>query len=137
MLLAQSPPAGLRSLVTFGVPRDIDYVLDSFAEMIGLGPRANAAFRVAFSERFGLKPSDFSATELARRVAANTMVVHDRGDEIAPYEHGEELHANLPHAILHTTNGLGHSGPLRDTETIAAAVDFLRRHRAAEPGGQT
>ncbi len=129
MLLAESPPPGLRSLITFGVPRDIDYVLDSFAEMIGLGPRANIAFRGAFTERFGLKPSDFSATELARQVTVPALVVHDRGDEIAPFAHGEELHANLRQATMLATDGLGHSGPLRDPATIDAVTHFIRSLR--------
>jgi len=133
ILLAGTNPVEVRSLVALGVPRDIDYVLDSFAEMIGLGPRANTAFRTAFTERFGLKPSDFSATQLALLVTVPTMVVHDRADEIAPYEHGEELAANLPHSILHTTTGLGHSGPLRDPATIDAIVAFLRGRTKSSP----
>jgi pimeloyl-ACP methyl ester carboxylesterase len=126
MLLADWQPQDLRSLVMFGVPRDIDYVMDSFAAVIGLDVQANRALRKAFEQRFRMRPSDFSAPQLAPRIPVPTLVVHDQDDEVAPFEHGEELHRSLPHAELHVTRGLGHSGALRDTKTIERVVQFLR-----------
>ncbi len=125
MLLADELPRGLRSLALFGVPRDIDYVMESFATVIGLESAANQALRAAFEERFRLRPNDFSAPHLAARVPLPTLVVHDEDDEVAPFAHATELLAALPHGEMHVTRGLGHSGALRDAATIKRVIDFL------------
>lgn len=126
MLLADWQPKDLRSLVMFGVPRDIDYVMDSFAAVIGLEADAKRALRSAFAQRFHVDPDHFSAPRLAPRIPVPALVVHDRDDEVAPFDHAEELLRSLPRGDLHITEGLGHSGALRDAGTIERVVSFLR-----------
>ncbi len=127
MLLAEWQPQDLRSLVMFGVPRDIDYVMDSFAAVIGLETDAKRALRSAFMQRFHVNPDHFSAPRLAPRIPVPALVVHDRDDEVAPFDHAEELLRSLPNGDLHVTEGLGHSGALRDAATIERVVSFLQR----------
>jgi pimeloyl-ACP methyl ester carboxylesterase len=129
MLLADELPRSMRALALFGVPRDIDYVMDSFASVIGLEKAAAQALRAAFEERFKLRPNDFSAPRLAARVPLPTLVVHDVEDEVAPFSHADELLGALPRAEMHVTRGLGHSGPLRDAATIERVVAFLSAAR--------
>jgi pimeloyl-ACP methyl ester carboxylesterase len=126
LLLADWQPRDLRSLVMFGVPRDIDYVMESFAAVIGLDVQSMHALRTSFERRFRMHPNDFSAPRLAPKIPIPALVVHDQDDEIAPFEHGEELLRALPRAELHRTTGLGHSGALRDAATISRVVEFLR-----------
>jgi pimeloyl-ACP methyl ester carboxylesterase len=53
------------------------------------------------------------------------LIVHDEQDNVAPIAQGTALAAAIPHAILWRTQGLGHSGALRDTVTIERVVNFL------------
>ena len=42
-----------------------------------------------------------------------------------PFAQGQALAAAIPHAMLWRTQGLGHSGALRDPATIERVVNFL------------
>lgn len=115
-----------KKICIFGVPSDMDYILESFGMMLGLGPRALAALRERFTAHFGRPASAISVAAAASSVRIPVLVVHDEEDNVAPFAQGAALVAAIPSAVLHRTRGLGHSGGLRDAETIARVVEFLR-----------
>ena len=53
------------------------------------------------------------------------LVVHDRGDSVVPWGHGERIRAAWDRAELLTTEGLGHRRIRRDHDVIRRAVSFL------------
>ncbi|HTU67822.1 MAG TPA: alpha/beta fold hydrolase [Steroidobacteraceae bacterium] len=110
----------------FGVPADMDYILESFAMMLGLRPRAMAKLRERFERQFGRSARDISIAAAAPHVRIPTLVVHDEEDNVAPLAQGQALAAAIPHATMHLTKGLGHSGALRDAATIERVIAFLR-----------
>ena len=115
-----------RKICLFGVPSDMDYILESFAMMLGLKPPALADLRERFARQFGRPAAAVSVAAAASSVQVPVLVVHDEEDNVAPIAQGAALAAAIPGAILHRTRGLGHSGGLRDAQTIARVVDFLR-----------
>jgi hypothetical protein len=52
--------------------------------------------------------------------------VHDEEDNVAPFAQGAALAAAIPQSSMWRTQGLGHSGALRDPATIERVVEFLR-----------
>lgn len=110
----------------FGVPSDMDYILESFGMMLGLRPRAMQKLRDRFTAHFGRPASAISVAAAASSVRIPVLVVHDEEDNVAPIAQGTALAAAIPGALLHLTRGLGHSGGLRDAGTIARVVEFLR-----------
>jgi pimeloyl-ACP methyl ester carboxylesterase len=125
-VLAETREFHPRKICLFGVPSDMDYILESFAMMLGLKPRALAKLRERFARRFGRHAHDISITAAAPHVRIPVMVVHDEEDNVAPITQGNALAAALPGATVWLTRGLGHSGGLRDADTIARVVAFLR-----------
>lgn len=125
-VLAETHEFHPRKVCLFGVPSDMDYILESFAMMLGLRPRALAKLRERFARKFGRRASDISITAAAPHVRIPVMVVHDEEDNVAPISQGSALATALPGATVHLTRGLGHSGGLRDAETIARVVAFLK-----------
>jgi pimeloyl-ACP methyl ester carboxylesterase len=115
-----------KKICLFGVPSDMDYILESFAMMLGLEPPALARLRERFTAHFGRPASAISVSAAASSVRVPVLVVHDEEDNVAPIAQGAALAAAIPGAVLHRTRGLGHSGALRDAETIARVVEFLR-----------
>src|SRR5690349_3149701 len=110
----------------FGVPSDMDYILESFAMMLSLEEPARARLQQRFEKRFGRSAKDISVTAAAASVRMPVLVVHDDDDNVAPIAQGLEVAAALPGAMLWRTQGFGHSGALRDPATIDRVVSFLK-----------
>jgi pimeloyl-ACP methyl ester carboxylesterase len=109
----------------FGVPSDMDYILESFAMMLALQDPAREELRRRFERRFGRTAKEVSVAAAAPRVRIPVLVVHDEDDNVAPIAQGLALASALPNATLWRTRGLGHSGALRDPATIAEVIRFL------------
>jgi pimeloyl-ACP methyl ester carboxylesterase len=114
-----------RRICLFGVPSDMDYILESFAMMLGLKPRAMAALRTQFERTFGISARDISVEAAGPHVRVPALVVHDEDDNVAPLGQGQALAAAIPGSRLLLTKGLGHSGGLRDAATIERVIAFL------------
>jgi len=125
-VLAETADHHPKKICLFGVPSDMDYILESFAMMLGLKPPALANLRARFIARFGRSASDVSVAVAAPKVRIPVLVVHDEEDNVAPIEQGTALASAIPGAVLWRTRGFGHSGALRDGATIRRVVDFLR-----------
>jgi pimeloyl-ACP methyl ester carboxylesterase len=110
----------------FGVPSDMDYILESFAMMLGLNGPARANLRQRFAAHFGRSAAEISVAAAASSVRMPVLLVHDEEDNVAPFAQGAALAAAIPHASFWRTRGLGHSGALRDAKTIERVVEFLR-----------
>jgi pimeloyl-ACP methyl ester carboxylesterase len=124
-VLAELPHPHPARICVFGVPSDMDYILESFAMMLGLKPRALAQLRARYAAAFGRPASAISTIAAAPFVRIPTLIVHDEEDNVAPIAQAAQLVAAIPGAVLLRTRGLGHSGGLRDADTIARVVEFL------------
>ena len=131
--LADDPHPDLRALVLIGMPRDVGYMMESFALVLELRADVTRRLRELFTRRFGAPPERYSAHALAERIAVPTLVVHDRDDEVAPLEHAREFAARLRRSHFRETHGLQHSGALRHADTIGGIVGFLREQAAQAP----
>jgi pimeloyl-ACP methyl ester carboxylesterase len=125
-VLAETADHHPKKVCLFGVPSDMDYILESFAMMLGLQAPALANLRARFSARFGRSAQQVSVAAAAPSVRIPVLVVHDEEDNVAPIEQGAALAAAIPGAILWRTRGFGHSGALRDAQTIQRVIDFLK-----------
>jgi pimeloyl-ACP methyl ester carboxylesterase len=124
-VLAETADHHPKKICLFGVPSDMDYILESFAMMLGLQPRALENLRARFNRKFGRAASSVSVAAAAPAVRIPVLVVHDEDDNVAPIAQGAALAASIPGAQLWRTRGLGHSGALRHAETIERVVRFL------------
>jgi pimeloyl-ACP methyl ester carboxylesterase len=125
-VLAETADHHPKKICLFGVPSDMDYILESFAMMLGLKPPALENLRARFREKFGRPASDVSAVLAAPSVRIPVLVVHDEDDNVAPMAQGAALAGAIPGATLWRTQGFGHSGALRDADTIRRVVEFLQ-----------
>jgi pimeloyl-ACP methyl ester carboxylesterase len=125
-VLAETREHHPEKICLFGVPSDMDYILESFAMMLSLREPARASLRRLFEKRFGRSAKDISVATAAPSVRIPVMVVHDDDDNVAPIAQGLAVAAALPQAALVRTRGFGHSGALRDPAIIERVVEFLR-----------
>lgn len=124
-LLAEKPPRDLQSAALISMPRDGGYLLDSFLLILGLPEAVAARVREGYRRRFGHSAEGLSSLQMAPRIATPILLVHDRDDDVVPLAQAEEVLAALPNGTLHRTQGLGHSGMLRDPATVGAIIGYL------------
>ncbi len=125
-VLAETADHHPKRICLISVPSDMDYILESFAMMLGLKPPALAQLRAQFLAKFGRPASAISVMAAAPRVRIPVLVVHDEDDNVAPMAQGAAMAEAIPGAILWRTRGFGHSGALRDPATIQRVIDFLK-----------
>jgi len=120
---AVAPP--VRAAVLVGMPRDGQYLLESFTLMLDLPSRVVARLRELVIARYGRAPETFSATTLAAQIHIPVLLVHGDADELVPAEHSSEVAERLVNGQVQIVEGLQHSAPLRDPQTIAYMARFL------------
>lgn len=109
-----------------GVPSDMDYILESFSMMLALQEPAKANLQHRFHQRFGRSAREISVVAMGPHARMPVLVVHDDDDNVAPISQGLAVAGAIPGAQLWRTQGLGHSGALRDPATIQRVIDFLK-----------
>jgi pimeloyl-ACP methyl ester carboxylesterase len=117
--------SSLRKVVLISMPSGAPFLVEAFHGMFGIQPATAHRLQHLFRRRFGSNPEFFIAAPGAATGQLATLVVHDRGDDIVPFTHGEELLPAIGNARLLTTEGLGHSALTRDAATMLAIGEFL------------
>jgi pimeloyl-ACP methyl ester carboxylesterase len=115
----------LQKVVLISMPSGAPFLVQAFHGMFGIKPATASRLQELFRRRFGSDPAFFMASPDAALTRLPALVVHDRGDDIVPFAHGQELLPAFPNARLLTTEGLGHSALTRDPGTMQAISDFL------------
>jgi pimeloyl-ACP methyl ester carboxylesterase len=110
-----------------------------FNSTLGFSRAVGARMHARIEARVGRPWSTFDVTALAPSLRLPLLVVHDRGDDEVPWQHGRAVAHAWPGAALLLTDGLGHRRILRDPDVVAAAVAFLaartEERRLAPPSG--
>jgi pimeloyl-ACP methyl ester carboxylesterase len=100
-------------------------VVDGFAAAFGLGPSVAARMCERIERREGVPLARFELPWLRGRVAQPTLVVHDRGDRVAPAAWGQALATTLPGGQWLPTEGLGHRRLPDDPAVLQRIVEFV------------
>jgi pimeloyl-ACP methyl ester carboxylesterase len=114
----------VRKVVLIAMPSGAEYLLGKYIELLRLSPATERALRRRFRTRFDADPADYASMPGVGNIPADMLLVHDRGDDIVPFEHSAGLAARLPRARFIATEGGGHSALTRDAGTIAGIVEF-------------
>jgi len=114
-LVLLAPPASPRDYTRY------------FAHVFGLSESTRARMQRAIEAREGVLMTSFEPESVGGRIHVPTLVVHDRGDRINPFAHGEAFVREIAGARLLATDGLGHRKLLADPAVLREVAAFLRR----------
>lgn len=128
-LLFQEHNLPLQQMVLLAVPYELEQLMDTFRQIVGMNDLVFDGLKDAFANYFGFPMSTFSIHKFVRDLRVPGLIVHDQADTIAPYSGGLAIHQNWPGSRLVSTYGLGHSLP--GTEVVDAVVSYLQECRAA------
>ena len=121
--LARGLPAKRVALIALAPPPE--QFLRWFAQAMGTPDSLATGMRHHVERREGVSLSHFEPAWLGERVAQPTLIVHDRGDVMAPIAGSEALLAGLADGRLHVTEGLGHRRLLSDPAVMQQVAVHL------------
>lgn len=125
----------MRAAVLVGMPRDVNYLLESFSSVAALDTRIVARMRALMHARYGAWPEQFSARELATHIRIPVLLVHGGADEFVPTAHSAEVAESLVNGSVQVVEDLRHSAPLRDPQCLAQMAGFLLARLGDPPPG--
>jgi pimeloyl-ACP methyl ester carboxylesterase len=114
-----------RRAVFISPPASMLWYADLFCDALGFTPRVRDRMIRSWERRLRIDWTMFEAERLAPGQRTSLLVIHDRDDRQAPWEHGQRFVDAWPDARLTTTHGLGHTRILYDPAVAARAAAFL------------
>lgn len=127
VLWLSRPPGkpAVRRAVLISMPSGAPFLIESFHQMFGIGSATRERMAALFRRRFGADPGSFVAGPQLGHIGVPVMLIHDLRDDIVPVAHSQQLQGQFPFGQFHATEGMGHSGLLRNAETIRKVESFL------------
>lgn len=126
LAIAISGGLSVRRAVSIASPASLNEVIERYASLIRLSPRASQSLRRKVREQIlKLGHSDTDIIDLIRDIGSPAMIIHAKDDAEVPFSDAERLSRAWPHAKLIALDGVGHRRILRDHAAISATVEFL------------
>jgi pimeloyl-ACP methyl ester carboxylesterase len=113
-----------RRLVMISSINDLRWFTDAFVHYTGISPAVMERMKQMMVDRNngGFDWSKSSVTEMLRRAALPTLLIHDLADAEVPFEHSLALLKAGTHVEMLPTDGLGHHRLLGDAHVIHCVV---------------
>ena len=113
----------VQNMVLMASPGEAKEFVNVFRSTLKLNDRTVNAVLEYFVWKYKVMPEYFSALKFSESVRANALLIHDEGDDEAPYEYVVRLSKTLKNARLITTNGLGHN--LKSPLIVKEVTSFI------------
>lgn len=116
----------------FSTPSSLTGMIDKYCRALGIWRPTKARLVRAIEERLASVEllREFDLRSILQKSSVPTLVIHDRKDGVVPFSEGEELSRARADIELLATDDLGHSGIIRDAQTIDKCISFISRSEA-------
>lgn len=118
--------------VAMGSPGEANDFISFYKKFTGLSDRTFKHIIDHFEKVLKRTPDYFSAPVFATSLEMPGLIIHDEGDEEAPYHHAVRIHKAWPQSRLITTQGFGHN--LRSQEVVEMVKDFVKEEQVQSIG---
>lgn len=122
-LFYENKQLNVRKIVAMGMPSEAEDFIAFFAEQLKLKPYVIENLVAYFKAYAHKEPSYYAALKFAKEQRASGLIIHDEGDEEAPYHYAVKVAEAWPNAEFMTTTGLGHK--LRSLDVVRRVVHFF------------
>lgn len=118
-------PVATARIVTIASPSVLGDIFAGFGDVVGLGPRSQAAMNAQVEPIAGHPLQDYRSGQLLARMPIETLVIHAHDDrEVGPH-HAELVARAGSHVTLEWHDGLGHRRILADAGVTQSLVRFV------------
>jgi pimeloyl-ACP methyl ester carboxylesterase len=115
-------------LVNIASPTIASQVIGNFRRAINASEKVKKALDAYLLSEYGKPFEEFTGIHLVKVLPKPLDLLHvqDENDAEVAVENATELKKAFPPVVVHLTSGLGHTRILKDEETIAVCVNFLK-----------
>lgn len=117
----------LGKIILMGSPGEANDFITFYQNFTGLSDRTFGFILDHFEKTLGVTPAYFSAPKFAADLKIPGLIIHDVGDDEAPYHHAKRIHQAWPQSKLITTTGFGHN--LRTPEVVELVKEYVTERR--------
>ena len=113
----------LKKLVLLGAPSEFKAILKNYTDLLSYNSKVIQSLDKLIEDSFGAPPSSFSTAKYCKSILVDSLIIHDKEDQIIPYNDAELIHKTLKNSKLICTTGYGHS--LNHEEVYNHIVEFI------------
>ncbi|TYB73834.1 alpha/beta hydrolase [Bizionia gelidisalsuginis] len=113
----------VEKLILLGAPSEFTGVFERYVAMLGYNKRIEKGLNDRVFSTFNKTPDYFSLAQFVKEISTDTLLIHDKNDQIIPYSDAKLIIKNLEKGRLITTEGFGHS--LRKKEINSHIIKFI------------
>ncbi|MGE0770109.1 MAG: alpha/beta fold hydrolase [Cyclobacteriaceae bacterium] len=121
--LHHNPAIQVGKIIAMGSPGEANDFITFYKAYTGINDRTFQFILNYFVEKLNQTPDYFSAPRFASTLDVPGVIIHDKGDEEAPYHHAQRIHAAWKNSQLITTEGMGHN--FKKKEAVKMVRDFI------------
>ncbi|MDH7445017.1 alpha/beta fold hydrolase [Aquimarina sp. 2201CG14-23] len=118
------PNPEIEKLVVLAAPTELSVIMDGYQKTLKLSDKFMDALSLYFKDKFGFNFEEFSIATFAKKITHPGLLVHDKHDDVAPYDGAIKIHKNWSNAKFVTTEDFGHSLFFDEVDDII--IDFLK-----------
>lgn len=112
-------------VIIVSAPSRIKNIFNRFAKMINLGDKATNKFIALAESKSGYSLLDCSLISNDISTSCDTLVIHDRDDDVIPFADFEALQETWVSGQFLATKKLGHRLTIKNQSTLNNIVDFI------------
>ncbi|MCF6318164.1 MAG: alpha/beta fold hydrolase [Proteobacteria bacterium] len=106
-------------------PTRIEGVFERFFKLIKLGKKAQKHLIAVSEKSIGYSFEEISLTHNDISQLSDTLVIHDKGDDVIPYDDFETLKKTWQSGSFLSTEALGHRLTIKDATLLKDIVEFI------------
>lgn len=118
----------LKNIVMFCPPSTLNVAFKQFSEALELTPSIKVYLEQQLTLNFGDDIFEkLSLIKNVQKIAQPVLVVHDKEDDVVPFQEGKEVAQAIEHCTFYETNELGHRKVLFDKNVVEFVLTFLQK----------
>lgn len=110
-------------VVLMAPPGEATDFMRFYRDTLKLSDRAMRYINKQFEDTYQVPPSFFSTAKFAATLEREGLIIHDEGDDEAPYHYAQKINESWKRSTLLSTQGFGHN--LRSLSVVEAVFRFV------------
>ncbi|ALJ06210.1 alpha/beta hydrolase [Pseudalgibacter alginicilyticus] len=113
----------IQKLILAGVPCKYSDVIMRYAHMMKYKKTIISKLKNSITEHFNVSPEALSTAKNIEKLNTKGLIIHDKEDNIIPYNDALIIKSSLKNSKLISTKGFGHS--LKDSSVNSKIIEFI------------
>ncbi|MCX7552002.1 alpha/beta hydrolase [Xanthomarina sp. F2636L] len=113
----------IEKMILLGAPSEFSDVLKRYTDMLSYSNRVKKNLNLIIKVRYGELPEAFSTANYSEHITSKGLIIHDKKDNIIPYNDALLIKTKYKNSVLISTEGYGHS--LATDEVSNYIYDFI------------